>query len=483
MSPQTAILLALALPLFAAAITGFLGGRPNLRETVTLLIATALFVTVASLLPEILAGGRPEVRLFEILPGLAFAFQVEPLGMLLALVSSGLWIVTTFYSIGYMRGHHETHQSRYYSFFAVALFSTMGAAFSQNLFTLFIFYELLTLSTYPLVTHHGTEKAMRGGRTYLGILLTTSIGLFLFAIIWTWGLTGTLDFRPGGILAGKAGRGTVELLLALYAFGIGKAALMPFHRWLPAAMVAPTPVSALLHAVAVVKVGVFTLLKVIIYIFGIDFLRSTGASLWLMYVAAATTLIASVIALKKDNLKARLAYSTVSQLSYIVLGGALANSWGVIGGGMHIAMHAFGKITLFFCAGAIYVATNKTEVSEMRGIGRAMPVTTVAFLLGALSIIGLPPFGGTWSKWFLALGAAEDHQVILVAALMISSLLNIAYLIPVVVRGFFSVPGGTRFREAPLFCVVPLSVTAVGSLALFFFADQIYRLLTPLGLP
>jgi multicomponent Na+:H+ antiporter subunit D len=276
----------------------------------------------------------------------------------------------------------------------------------------------------------------------------------------------------------------VVVLLVLYAFGTGKAALMPFHRWLPAAMVAPTPVSALLHAVAVVKAGVFTILKVVVYIFGIDLLKSTDASVWLMYVASATILIASLVALSKDNLKARLAYSTVSQLSYIVLGGALANHWSVVGGGMHIAMHAFGKITLFFCAGAIYVAANKTEISDMRGIGRTMPVTMFAFLIGALSVIGLPPTGGSWSKWYLALGAVDSQQAVFVWVLMISALLNIAYLIPPVVRAFFFAPRGDTnpgIKEAPLFCVVPLCFTALGCIVLFFCADGVYDLLTPLA--
>jgi multicomponent Na+:H+ antiporter subunit D len=273
--------------------------------------------------------------------------------------------------------------------------------------TLFLFYEVLTISTYPLVTHSGSEEAKRAGRTYLGILLCTSIGLQLFAIGLTWVEAGTLDFRDGGILAGKVSDGMVAVLMTLYLFGIGKAAVMPFHRWLPAAMVAPTPVSALLHAVAVVKAGVFSVLKVVIYIFGLDLLTSTGASLWLAYVAGATILIASLVAMSKDNLKLRLAYSTVSQLSYVVLGAMLATGTGVVGGAMHIAMHAFGKITLFFCAGAILVAAHKTEISEMRGLGRRMPFTFAAFFVASLSIIGLPPMGGTWSKWELALAAAE----------------------------------------------------------------------------
>ena len=488
MSSEALIGLALLLPALSALLTPAFGRWPNLREAVTLLFGGVLFTTNVVLAGRILAGERPELELVAVLPGLELAFQVEPLGMLFALVASGLWIVTSCYSIGYMRGHKEKNQTRYYTFFAIAIAAAVAIAYSRNLFSLFVFYEALTLSTYPLVTHHQTETAKRAGRVYLGVLLTTSIGLLLLGMIWTWSLTGTLDFTPGGILAGKADDRLCAVLLALFAFGTGKAALMPFHRWLPAAMVAPTPVSALLHAVAVVKAGVFTVMKICVYIFGTDLLRESGSSIWLMYVAGATILLASLVAMTKDNLKARLAYSTISQLSYIVLGAALANAWGVVGGSMHIAMHAMGKITLFFCAGAFYVAAHKTEVSDMRGIGRRMPVTTTAFLLGSLSVIGLPPMGGTWSKWFLALGAADAGQIALMAVLMISSLLNIAYLLPIPGRGFFCKPeeAGSeplRIREAPLFCVVPLSLTALGCVVLFFFADEIYRLLLPIVSP
>ena len=505
MSSQTAIYVAVGLPLVGAVLVVALQRWPNLREAASLSTAGALFAVVFTLLPEVQAGGRPEANVVEVMTGLWMAFEVEPLGMLFALVASGLWIVTTVYSIGYMRGHHEVDQTRFYACFAVAISAAIGVAFAANLLTLFIFYEVLTLSTYPLVTHHRTEAAKRGGRLYLGILLSTSVAFLLFAIIWTWHLAGTLDFRPGGILAGTADEGTLVVLLALFAFGTGKAALMPFHRWLPAAMVAPTPVSALLHAVAVVKVGVFTVMKIIVYVFGLELLTDTGLSTWLMYVAAFTIVAASLVALTKDNLKARLAYSTVSQLAYIVLGAALATSAGVLGGSMHIAMHAFGKITLFFCAGAIYVAAHKTEISDMDGIGRTMPITMTAFLIGSLSVIGLPPFGGAWSKWFLALGALEAEKAIFVAVLMISSLLNVAYLMPIVARAFFVAPpesapdedpvdgvpegaalgteGGSPIREAPIFCLVALCATAAGCLALFFFADDLYQLLTPIVKP
>jgi multicomponent Na+:H+ antiporter subunit D len=406
--------------------------------------------------------------------------------MLFALVASTLWIVNSVYSIGYMRGNDEPRQTSFYVCFAVALWATMGIAFAKNLFTLFIFYEILTLSTYPLVTHKANAEAIRAGRIYLLILIGTSMVLLLPAIAWTWILAGTLDFTPGGILDGKAGPAMLAVLLALFAFGIGKAALMPLHFWLPAAMVAPTPVSALLHAVAVVKAGVFTILKVVVYIFGIKTLSSTGASGWLIYAACITLLLASMIALSRGNLKARLAYSTVSQLAYIVLGAALATSSSVIGAGKHIAMHAAGKITLFFCAGAIYVAAHRTEISQLDGIGRKMPITMAAFMIGSLSIIGLPPFGGTWSKWYPAVGSLEAGYQFVVAVLMISSLLNVAYLMPIVARAFFKAldsKDGTAkvgIEEAPLPCVLALSFTALLCLLLFIFPDWIESLLRPL---
>jgi multicomponent Na+:H+ antiporter subunit D len=484
-SGESALTLALVLPPAGALMTLLLGKWPNLREAATLLVGGCLFLSVIAVGADLVAGGRPALEILEIIPGLALAFEVEPLGLLFALIASGLWIATTCYSIGYMRAHREKNQTGYYAFFALSIAGALGVAFARNMITLFIFYEVLTLSTYPLVTHHRTEKAYKAGRIYLGVLLTTSVGLLLLGMIWTWNLAGTLEFTPGGILAGKADDRVIGLLLALYAFGTGKAALMPFHRWLPAAMVAPTPVSALLHAVAVVKAGVFTIMKVSVYLFGTGLLRETGVSGWLMYAAGFTIIAASLVAMTKDNLKARLAYSTVSQLSYVILGAALANEWGIIGGSMHIAMHAFGKITLFFCAGAIYIAAHKTEISEMRGIGRTMPVTTFAFLVGSLSVIGLPPFGGSWSKWLLALGAAEAHQLLFLAVLMVSSLLNIAYLMPIPIRGFFSTSAGeggaTAIREAPLFCLIPLCLTAAGCLVLFLFADHIYELLAPIA--
>ena len=480
MSDPQLVLLAVVLP-FAGAFAILLCGRwPNLREAITLLTAAAVCITVIELYVLFTNGTALSIVIAEPLPGLPLHFEVESLGMLFALVASILWLVTSVYSIGYMRGRKEKNQTRFYALFAVAIGSTLGAAFSGNLLSLFLFYEMLTISTYPLVAHAGTNKARRNARTYVVILLASSIMLLLFAVVITYTAAGTLDFNPGGILAGKLDPASAGLLYALFIFGIAKAAVMPFHQWLPAAMVAPTPVSALLHAVAVVKVGVFSILKVTIYIFGSDFINRSGASDWLIWIAGGTILLASFIAMTKDNLKLRLAYSTISQLSYVVLGAMLATNISLIGGALQISMHAFAKITLFFAAGAILVAANKSDISDMGGLGRAMPITFGAFLVGSLSIIGLPPFGGMWSKWYLGLGTVETGQWLLLSALLISSLLNIAYLLPVPVKGFFGkAPDGTAYtniKEAPPSCLIAMAITAMACLLLFFFPDPFYRL-------
>lgn len=479
MSAEAALIGVVLIPLLGALAVVLAGSRPNLREAMSLGAGVALLALVMRLLPRVLSGDWPTTVLAEPIPGLALAFSAEPLGVLFGLIASFLWIVTTVYSIGYMRGHGEAHQTRFYAFFAIAMGCTMGVAFADNLFTLFVFYELLTLSTYPLVTHAGTREARQGGRTYLGILMATSMGFLLLAVVWTWQLTGNVRFTSGGILAGAASPLVIGILFALYVFGIGKAALMPFHRWLPAAMVAPTPVSALLHAVAVVKAGVFAILKITVYIFGLDLLRDTGVTDWLLWVAAVTILVASVIALRQDNLKARLAYSTVSQLSYIVMGALLVNSTALVGSTLHLATHAFGKITLFFCAGAILVASHKTKVSQLDGLGRQMPWTMGAFFLASLSIVGLPPMGGMWSKWYLALGAIDAGYAVFVGVLMVSTLLNIAYLIPVPIRAFVGkadAGGDIQIREAPIACLLAMGVTVAGCVALFFNPTWIVQL-------
>jgi multicomponent Na+:H+ antiporter subunit D len=479
-SSVTAIQAAIFWPL-AGALAIALAGRvsANLRETVTMITAAGLIYIVWGLIPEIYGGGRPAVALAEIVPGIEIAFRVEPLGMLFAALASGLWIINSLYSIGYMRGNKEQNQTRFYTCFAIALGATMGIAFAANLVTLFLFYEILTLSTYPLVAHKGDEKTVRSARVYLGVLLTTSIGLLLPAIIWTYMSAGTGDFTPGGILEGKVAGPAVGLLLGLFVFGIGKAAVMPVHRWLPAAMVAPTPVSALLHAVAVVKAGVFTVTKVIVYVFGVDYLFSTPSSGWLLYAAAFTIVAASLVALRQTNIKRMLAYSTVAQLSYVVMAAAILKPLAEIGAAVHMVAHAFGKITLFFAAGAIYVASKKTEVSQLRGIGYRMPWTMAAFTIGALSMIGVPPTGGFVSKWFILAGAFQDDNYVAIATIIASTALNAAYFLPIVYLAWFTKekePPAIDHGEAPRPAVIALTITAALTILFFFFNGAVLEL-------
>ncbi len=454
--------------------------KPNLREAWTFAAGGVKLWIVVSMVPLILDGRTIEFTLFQLAPGLAVAFRVDALGILFALVASSLWIATSAYSIGYMRGLKEHGQTRYFCFFAVALSATIGVAFAANLLTLYIFYEILSLATYPLVTHHQDGEARASGRKYLTFILGTSIGLVLPAMIICYNQAGTLDFVDGGFLAGNTSGAMTGVLLLMLVFGFAKAGVMPFHAWLPAAMVAPTPVSALLHAVAVVKVGVFSILRVVTGVFGTGFLDSLDLGTVLCWIAAFTILVSSLIALSQDGLKRRLAFSTIGQLSYILLGAALLAPTGVTGGMLHVAMHAFGKITLFFCAGAIFVATGKKNISDMNGIGWRMPFTMIAFFIGALSVIGLPPCGGFISKWYLALGTLEADQLPMLFVLLGSSLLNAAYFLPIVYRAFFSTPEESSFEkkvdEAPLFCVVPPLVTAALSIALFFYPQPFLAL-------
>ncbi len=480
MSGPDPIALALILPLVGAVGIAFAGRiNANLREGVTLVTAGALAWTVWGLAPELMAGARPELSLFEVVPGIELAFRIEPLGMLFAALASGLWIINSVYSIGYMRGNKEKNQTRFYCFFALSLGATMGIAFAANLFTLFLFYEALTLSTYPLVAHKGDADTVRSARVYLGILLMTSIGLLLPAIIWTYLAAGGGEFTPGGILADKIEGPALGLLLALFVFGIGKAAVMPVHRWLPAAMVAPTPVSALLHAVAVVKAGVFSVTKIIIYIFGVDHLFASPGSDWLLFAAAFTIIAASVVAMRQQNLKRLLAYSTVSQLSYVVMAAAVLKPLAEIGASIHMVAHAFGKITLFFAAGAIYVASKKTEISQLAGIGRRMPWTMAAFTIGALSMIGVPPTGGFVSKWYILAGAFESNNYVAIFTIIASTVLNAVYFLPIVFAGWFGRESGDNageHGEAPLAAVIALTATAALAILFFLFNGPVIAL-------
>lgn len=456
--------------------------RANLREFWSVAAGVLQFAFVASMIPDVLAGRMPQFVVSRLLPGIELAFRVDAFGLLFGLGASLLWVATSFYSIGYMRSLGEHAQTRYFACFALALSATMGVAFSANLFTLFLFYEALTLATYPLVAHKETPEARAGARKYIIYLLGAAKAFLMAAIILTYNVAGTLEFRKGGILPISELEAEPTLLyvvFALFLFGFAKNALMPFHSWLPAAMVAPTPVSALLHAVAVVKTGVFATLRVFLFVFGPDAMRLLGADTLALGVASVTILGASLLALGQDNLKARLAFSTVSQLSYIVLGAALLTPSGILGGIAHITNHAVSKITLFLCAGSIYVSTHKTEISQTSGLARQMPWTMAAFAVATLSIVGIPPASGFVSKWYLTLGSLERGSPWLLGVVLTSSLLNAAYLGPIVYKAYFEEApadaGHHHVREVP-WMVLPLVLTAAVSLLLGIYPDPVLHL-------
>ncbi len=471
------LLLPLAVTLSAPFVILLARSDQNRRELVSVVAAAAAFLSVLGMVPFVMEGGIYTYTLFTLIPGVSVSFCADGLSMIFALIATFLWGAATSYNIGYMRALKEHAQTRYYFCFAVAIFGAVGVAFAANIFTLYLFYEVITVFTYPLVAHHQDKEGFAGARKYLVYLMGTSKLFFLPAMTLTYVLCGTLDMHLGDVVTGMFPAQAVaehpnliRLTYVLYIAGLAKAALFPFHNWLPSAMVAPTPVSALLHAVAVVKAGVFSVSRVILSGFGVDTMHTLGLGMPTAYLAAATIVGASLVALTKDDIKARLAYSTVSQLSYVIIGVALLTPAAVQGGLMHIPHHAFSKITLFFGAGAIYVATHIKKISEMNGLGRRMPWTFGAFALASLSMIGMPPVCGFVSKWYLANGALQAGETVLLAALLLSTALNAGYFVPIIYRAFFLAPAEganiEQYSEAPAVMVVPLCFTGLVSLLL-----------------
>jgi multicomponent Na+:H+ antiporter subunit D len=466
-SPELLVGVAVGAPFLAALL--ILTTAPRLAEAWGYAAAALTAGSTLLLAPMVRAGESVELVLVALVPGLDLLLRVDALGLMFGLLASLLWIVTGIYSGGYARATALRNRPRYFAAFAASIGAAMGVAFAGNVLTFFLFYEALTLATYPLVVHSESEEAFAAGRRYLLFSLGGGIA-FLTATVWAWQLTGTLDFAPGGFLD-QASPGTAAVLFVLFVTGVAvKSAVMPLHAWLPAAMVAPTPVSALLHAVAVVKAGVFGMIRVLAFVFGPASLAGFAGPQVLAALAMATIVVGSLIAIRQDNLKRRLAYSTVVHLSYIVLGVALVSPFGTLGSALHMVNHGLAKITLFFCAGAIYATTKRTEVSQLAGLGHRMPWTFAAFTVGSLGLIGIPGMSGFISKFFLARGAIEAGDMVALAVMLGASLLTATYLLPIVRIAFF--PGtralggrGTgapraRRREARPALLVPLLVTA-----------------------
>ncbi|HUG27950.1 MAG TPA: proton-conducting transporter membrane subunit [Gemmatimonadales bacterium] len=462
LSPGGLAGLAVAAPFVAATL--ILVAPKRLAEWWGYAAAAISAVAAAMVLPAVRAGEAVELRVIPLVPGLDLQLSVDALGITFGLLAAGLWIVTSVYTSGYVRANNLKSRPRFFAAFAASVGAALGVAFAGNLLTFFVFYELLTLATYPLVVHKETSYAYAAGRRYLVFSLGGGLAL-LTAVAWTWNLTGTLDFVPGGFLQGAAAPAVLSTLFLLFVVGVAvKAAVMPLHAWLPAAMVAPTPVSALLHAVAVVKAGVFGVMRVTGFVFGPESLRGFSGAGILAAMAMITIVAGSLIALRQDNLKRRLAYSTIVHLSYIVLGAALMAPLALAGSVMHMVNHGLAKITLFFCAGAIYAATGKENISDFSGLGRQMPWTFGAFAVASLALVGLPGLSGFVGKLFLARGAISVGDLLAASVMLGASLLTAAYLLPIVRIAFL--PGGPQQaspsrREAPVAMVAPLVFTAL----------------------
>ncbi|MDO8885887.1 monovalent cation/H+ antiporter subunit D family protein [Candidatus Oleimmundimicrobium sp.] len=469
-------LVAPLISILCAVLILWRGDNTFLRRLFSISAAIIKWIIVFSMLPGSLAGKIYVTELIPFTPGISFLLRVDGLGMFFGMISSTLWIITTVYAIGYMEGEHA--RKRFFAFFALCVSTTIGIAFAGNLFTLFVFYEMLTVCTYPLILHDETPEAMKAGRKYL-IYTLTGGSFILFATAMTFYSAGTVTFSEPGILSISTGVGLLAAIFAMFMLGFGvKAAIMPLHGWLPSAMVAPTPVSALLHAVAVVKAGVFGITRIIYNIFGVSLLKEMAlkgmpVAEFLMWAAMITIICASLMALMQDNLKKRLAYSTISQLSYIVLGVSLLTPNGALGGIVHIANQAFMKITMFFAAGAIYKKTHKKNISEMHGIGHKMPLTMATFTIASLGMMGLPPTAGFISKWYLCLGALDAGKMVVVVVLLVSSFLNAAYFLPIVYRAYFMKPqdGNLKTDEAHWTLLAPCVICALYTIGLGLFAD------------
>jgi formate hydrogenlyase subunit 3/multisubunit Na+/H+ antiporter MnhD subunit len=468
------------IPSVVALLILFAGKRPNVRESCTLIGSIVLCYSVLSISPVVLKYGPIQFIWFSLLPDIDFAFNVDALGLIFATTSSCLWILVSIYSIGYMRSLKEHAQTRFYFCFALALAGAIGIAFAANLVTLFVFYEILTLSTYPLVAHDETPEAMSGGHKYLAYLLTGGV-FFLFGILMTYFLVGTTDFAPQGILTpalDSTSKLTLQIAFFCFMLGFMKAAWMPFHSWLPTAMVAPTPVSALLHAVAVVKAGVFGIIRTVFYLYGTDLMQELGLGLTLACIASFTIIVANLYAIGQDNLKKLLAYSTINQLSFIILGAAILSPKAAIGAMIHIAYHGFMKITLFLCAGAIMVVTGIKQISKMAGIGRAMPITMTAFTVTAFGMCSIPPVAGFISKWYFCLGTIQADKIAFLLVAITASILDLVYFFPIVRTAFFDRLTEARAKETErplyLFMIIPLAITGIFSIIFCLFPNMFH---------
>jgi len=466
MNLNNIILLPIVFPFLAAIIMSACNFNEKRRN---IFAGSVILINLIFVIYIVKSFGEISLHFIKINEFLDIYFKVDKLSIFFSLLASVLWSFTSIYSMEYMK--HEKKEKRFFTYFITTLGVTLGIAFAGNLLTLYLFYELLTLTTFPLVIHSESKEALKSGKKYL-IYSFAGATVALMGMLILFSITNDLTFVPGGILKGNKQLYFVAYVSMFIGFGV-KAALVPFHSWLPEAMVAPTPVSSLLHAVAVVKSGIYAITRVTYYIFGADAVRTTGANKYLIILVIISILMGSFLALHQENLKKRLAYSTISQLGYILLGILLLNKNAFTGAMMHLLNHAVIKITLFFCVGAIMYTTGKTKMSEINGIGKSMPITMWCFTVSAISLIGIPPTNGFISKWFLAEGALLEGKVAFPAILLVSALLTALYLLPISIAAFFTKENNEAIikKDAPLKMLIPIICITIITILLGLFPN------------
>ncbi len=430
----------------------------KLRNALAVLTSVITFLSVVALYPFIMGGDIIEYTLFEIIANLGISIRVDILSYCLALIASFVWMLVTIYSLDYMA--HEHAVNRYYPTLIVTLGSCLGIFMAGDLFTLFVFFELMSLISYILVVHEESPEALRAGYKYLILTIIGGLALF-FGIIATFELAGTVSLSVIGMVTQDTPLAMFAFLSFLIGFGM-KAGMFPLHVWLPDAHpVAPSPASALLSGI-MLKTGAYGMFRVIFHVFSVDLMRDTGSTTIIAALAIITILLGSAVAITQDDLKRRLAYSSIGQMGYILLGIAILNEQAMIGTIFHVFSHAIMKSTLFMVAGAIIVKTGKRSIKELSGIGREMPYTMMAFTLAALAMIGLPPFNGFLSKWTLSLGALDAGNPYFVVVLLISSLMNGVYYLPIIIAAFFG-DHEKEFTvsEVPIKMLVPIGILAL----------------------
>lgn len=483
------IMITILLPVILGIVLLLLPEQKN-RKTLCTYMAVALILTFAATGITLFTAGKEPVMVFNLTKTLPILFKIDEVGMLFSVITGIVWLAAGIFSFSYMS--HEQNEKRYYGFYLIVYGILLGLDFSGNLITFYAFYELMTLMSLPFVLHTGTKEAILAGLKYL-LFSFAGAYMALFGLYFLNRYANTLSFTAGGVLdmtlvSGKEGLLLTAAFLMLVGFGV-KAGMFPMHVWLPTAHpVAPAPASAALSGI-IVKAGVLGVIRTVYYLFGTEFLRGTWVQkAWLVLILL-TVLLGSMMAYREKVLKKRLAYSTVSQVSYILFGLAMMTSDSFTGALLHTTAHAFMKCGLFLIAGAIIFKTGKTRVDELRGIGKKMPVTLFCFTILSLSMIGIPPFAGFVSKWYLGMGSMEAampvFSVLGPAILLISALLTAGYLLPISINGFL--PGAdfdtasVKKDEAPGFMRGAVIVLTLLVVLTGMFPGQLLAFLKQLG--